>query len=347
MARRETKNDRLETVYARLKPSGFTKQVIHDRILPEWWDDAIADSDAGFGQFLVLMARNMGFTPESLEDTLGPFESSDTLPARLRSRRDTTASDVWVTLCVTTRAAQLAVASMESEYRPLPDSARYMREEILRSGANLVNLPTLLNYCFTHGIPVIHIPDLPASKMEGTAVMVHGRPAIVLLKNARFSAEFLFTIAHEIGHIVLGHLHEDGYHFDILADDPESGKVSSPSEEHAANTFANILLGLSQVSTERLSFRAPALLRAYARKVGEALSIDAGALVRYVAQTKGLYQLAYPTLSIVEPDASPSATIRSVMRKWFNFDQLSGESAEYLQRITGLEEIETSEALAA
>lgn len=58
------------------------------------------------------------------------------------------------------------------------------------------------------GVPVLHLPEIPVrgKKPDGMVTFVAGRPVVVLL-NARKLAEWMvFVLAHELGHIAMGHL---------------------------------------------------------------------------------------------------------------------------------------------
>lgn len=89
-----------------------------------------------------------------------------------------------------------------------------------------------LNICQTLGIPVRRTSRTEAP--EGRSMALNGRPVILL--SAEPSPERRrFTLAHELGHIVLGHMDRVG----VLNREP------SPEDdplEQAANVFASRLL---------------------------------------------------------------------------------------------------------
>src|SRR5215510_9769204 len=95
-----------------------------------------------------------------------------------------------------------------------------IRQCILRAEAPWVNLASLVDYCWSVGLPVIHISAFPpkAKKMDRLAYARNGRSAIVLCKNTHQSAYLSFILAHEIGHIIRGHINSDGVLIDEQVD---------------------------------------------------------------------------------------------------------------------------------
>lgn len=318
-------------MYRRLKPSGYTRTVLHSLVLPDWWDDAIAYSPAGYGQLLTLLSRHLGLDVHSLDNPLAAFESSDAIPARLKKRRDATDDDLFVSLCAATRAAQFAVAATTIPYVPVPSQAALVRRQITSEQAGrVVTLEAAIDFCWGQGIPVIHLPNLPGGNMDGIAAMVAGRPAIVLLKQAKFSAELLFVLAHELGHISCDHLQHD----DLFADVDTDG--SADAQEREANDFAtSLLLGPVQLSNMPV-FKAARPMLKYAQTMAAGRNADTGATIRYLAMLTERYDLARRALEMAEPGANAPALVQAKAARHLDFDRLPPETSEYLRRATNL-----------
>ncbi len=136
-----------------------------------------------------------------------------------------------------TRAAQIASVAVTGAPQSLPDATQ-IRREILGSGEPWVSLANLIDYGWSRGIPVIHMSGCPRAKQpDGLCAKVKGRPVIELCRKATLSAWLLFILAHELGHIALGHIADDG----VLIDESMQHNVVD-QEETEANEFAIELL---------------------------------------------------------------------------------------------------------
>jgi Zn-dependent peptidase ImmA (M78 family) len=138
-------------------------------------------------------------------------------------------------------ASRIAIGALEKDFTQPNESASAIRDHILATGAKWVGLAELIDLCWAYGIPVLHLasPLLAKKKMDGIAMSINGRPSIVL-SNVRKSGFLLFHLAHEIGHIALGHL---GANSAIVDDDfEEQAKNSKSADEVAADRFALELL---------------------------------------------------------------------------------------------------------
>jgi transcriptional regulator with XRE-family HTH domain len=118
----------------------------------------------------------------------------------------------------------------------LPREASDLRDAVLGDDAEQITLESLLRWTWDQGIVVVPMASGPG--FQAAAWYVEERPVIVLRLRNDFSAQWLFTLAHEIGHLVLGHVGTDSARVEIT----EPGKVADDDQEDAANTFAKSLL---------------------------------------------------------------------------------------------------------
>lgn len=88
-----------------------------------------------------------------------------------------------------------------------PMTAAQLRQ-LLLNGRPHVGLLELLMASWSMGIPVIHLRVYPlsAKRMSAMSVRVGDRFAILLARDAVYPAPIAFHVAHELGHIFLGHL---------------------------------------------------------------------------------------------------------------------------------------------
>ncbi len=60
------------------------------------------------------------------------------------------------------------------------------------------------------GVKLVYVESFPSGKLDGCAMMVSGHPVIGLSGRGRRLDKVLFTLLHEVAHILLGHLTDDG-----------------------------------------------------------------------------------------------------------------------------------------
>ncbi|MDB4947504.1 MAG: hypothetical protein JWM27_153 [Gemmatimonadetes bacterium] len=119
-------------------------------------------------------------------------------------------------------------------YRPIPTDSAVIRQEVLDI-AGQVTLASLLDWVWNQGIPVL---PLRGTGDFAAAVFDAGDAPTIIIKDARkLAAIWLFDLAHELGHVALGHVRH------ALIDVKPSAEPSiSDSDEQAATYFALELL---------------------------------------------------------------------------------------------------------
>lgn len=91
----------------------------------------------------------------------------------------------------------------------------------------------VLNSC---GVLLTHNEVMTESKVRGASLYHEGRPAIFYTKRFKYHDQIWFAIAHEIGHIMGGHIVQDRAIVSTEEDD-----ISSDAKESEANFFARRL----------------------------------------------------------------------------------------------------------
>lgn len=56
----------MKRVYERLAAIGMSRRWVRRIVLPDWWDDRIARTRAGFAEGLMLISRHTGLTMRQL-----------------------------------------------------------------------------------------------------------------------------------------------------------------------------------------------------------------------------------------------------------------------------------------
>ena len=327
----------MNILYRRLRAVGLTKPYVRKMILPEWWDDAAAENPAGFAEALTFLSRHLGLDLTTLRDSSRPVAFRDFGDCKFKKSKNATNDDLALARAMATRAAQIANAAVTGAPQPLPDSATQIRREILGSGEPWVSFANLIDYCWSLGIPVIHMSCCPRAKQpDGLCAKVKGRPVIVLCRKATLSAWLLFILAHELGHIALGHIADDG----VLIDESMEHNVVD-QEEAEANEFAIELLTGHAKSHFHTSGSSPNAhqLADTAMQTGKQMRIDPGHIVLNYAHTMGqnFWQVAMAALILLEPKRDALKTVQRKMARHLDWSSLPEDSSEFLMRLSQAE----------
>jgi hypothetical protein len=142
----------------------------------------------------------------------------------------------------------------------------------------------------------------------------------------------LFILAHELGHIVRGHVNSDG----VLIDE-QIDRNSTDAEEKAANAFALELLTGNPES--RVFSVGPVCARALAKvahQAGVHEQIDPGHIVLNYAYQMGndYFAVANAALKLLELHADAVGLVRSRMMAHLDKTKLSEDTYEFILRAT-------------
>lgn len=226
-------NEPMKRLYHKLQTVGYPKQYIHS-LLPNWWDDAIANTPAGFQQASLMLGRLFCVQPETLWTQDAPAALVTPDGRKFKQRADTKPDELELACALALSAARLALKAFKPEYHGgfHPDSAE-LRQRLL-AGKPWIGFQDLLGHCLATGIPVIFLNHFPrkAKKMAGVSFEHGGRPVIVLTQN-KPPGYLSFDLAHELGHVTLGHTQGGAWVIDAKIDADAEGE-----EEQAANRFA-------------------------------------------------------------------------------------------------------------
>lgn len=320
-------------LYDRLDSVGFNRRYVQKFVLPSWWKDEIAQNPAAYAQALSIVARNLGLDLGSLQNTNGPVVRYTLGPRRYKRQARVTEKELELAECLALRAAQIACLATPDPVEGLPASASTFRAALLSDGQRYITFEALLDACWNHGVPVLHIAHFPkgAKKMDGLAVRIDGRPAIVLACRRKHSAWLAFHLAHEMGHIGVGHLPDNS----MVVDDEEQ-RADETAEETEANEYAlELLTGKPKIQYTGSTRLNPAVLVEKATTQGRAEGTDAGALILNYAKTTKEWGTAMSALKLVEPKPNAIALIHQKMCQRLDWERTSDANQEFLQRVTG------------
>jgi len=325
----------MKALYSRLSKVGFTRAYIRKTALPSWWDDEAANSPSGYAHVLLLLSRHLGVELASLQDSSAAIRLRAFGLCKFKKAGNVSEDDLALSRVMATRAAQLAAEATPKPFESLPANAGEIRQQILDGNTRWVGLRDLTRWCWDRGIPVLHFDHFPknARRPHGFAALVQDRPVIVLCKRAKYSAWLLFILAHELGHIALGHISSDG----TLIDD-HIDEASTDLEEQQANAFALELLTGSATKRIIAVGRWPNAsdLAEAAGQLGRSGMIDPGHIVLNYAHSMGptFYAVGNAALKQLESKNHAVGIVRTEMAERLDWSRLPEDSSEFLMRVT-------------
>jgi hypothetical protein len=164
------------------------------------------------------------------------------------------------------------------------------------------------------------------------------RYAIMLGREASYVSAVAFTIAHEIGHIFLGHLEHSKSVVEV--EDPlTSAHARKSPEELAADAFAlTVLTGTAEpdVSADSERFTATQLAASCLRN-GPELRIEPGVLALCLAHSTGKWEQAFGALKIMQgTPVDVGSGINKLARRELTLEEAPPDAAYYVERVLGL-----------
>lgn len=276
-----------------------------EKLLPEWRDNAIR-TPSGALELKSLIARQFGLKLDSDGHLSRPTSVKKAL---FKTRSSTNSVEVEPAQAIASSVARIVSHATTKKYSETKIDAKAIRSQIIESSPQKwVSFKSLVDQCWSMGIPVIYLPDFPtkSKKMEGMATRVGDRPVIILSRKDR-PDWMLFILAHELGHIACRHLElsESGTILDETVTDDDGGD----QQEKEANKFASEVICHSPLKLKSLINARQ--LAADATKFGKENNISPGhVILNAVKHTKvngnSPWALAQAALKLLPPEATSS-----------------------------------------
>ncbi|MCX8501882.1 MAG: ImmA/IrrE family metallo-endopeptidase [Alphaproteobacteria bacterium] len=341
-AKRDTASSFKQEIKAELTRADLKPNEVF-KLIPEDWLE-IAQSEGGRYEIRSLIAHSFGLgIDQNLRLVAKNFPN-----ARFRSAKNSDPGKMRSAANCAATIARLVLRAMpqgrrertNSAPRPVPE-AQELRQLLLEDGKPWIDLGVLADYCWSIDIPVLYLPNLPASgKMTGMVVRDKDQFAIVLSKKATndIGSYQLFTLAHELGHIACGHLTADTPFLAEIDQDRVRSNDSIHEEEKQANRYAEeLLLGKSFIMKQPID---SASLATIANEKSKQHKIDPGLILLNLAKTSqevlganywGLITNAIKSLNNRPPHCQE--LLRSKLYDKINIDELKLETWELLTRL--------------
>lgn len=324
---------------------GLTKAQVRG-LLPSWWAPEIETEEAGVTELGMYLSRRLSIDLAALFE--GRVVPKGAVTQVAFKHRSGAIPDKFVAASYI--AASLAQAILDAfpvPYTPLPGDPEALRAAArAQSNEPLVGFDSLLALCWNSGIPVIPLPHLPVGlrKMDGAALRVGPRPVIVIAKRQSSRAWLSFILAHEIGHLALGHIAPGSTLIDVALHESATYATDSAqdADERAADEFALAALGGPDLAAAIASWSpresAPGLAVA-ARQLGQRLGVEPGHIILRHAFESKRWADATNALRFLSEDFDPASRLLDQLRTRLELERLGDDVQELVENVTGLSRV--------
>lgn len=330
-----TNSNQMSQIYLKFGRAGFNLAYIR-KLLPDWWDDRLAETPSGRQYANLHLARMFCILPDSLKDGSDGVCFNFGGNHKYKHRQDFDANDLDVATAIAYSAAGIVSSNFKTPFDPSVNlSAEAIRKQILFDNP-WVSLENLVSYCHSVGIPVIHLKNFPqgSKKMAGLALMSHGRPVIVLTQPQKFGY-MLFDLAHELGHIAMGHLNAENGQCHV---DAKIENASTDTIEKEANEFAfEVISGQKSL---RIGPTAGQLNTSGLARAAHIYGSDNHIDPTHIALNYGFAQRRWPVavgaVKILCEDKKPDQDfIREMLKAGLDLDNIQEDDLNVLEKLIG------------
>lgn len=284
------------TLRKELRRSGLSTAVI-DAAWPSWWSEDLSQSPSAHAELRFALARKLGLAPKPLLGERVEFVWKDR--ARFKHLSVETEADQQVLASFAISVGRLLTRGVSAGRGFKGITATRLRESILKS-STFVELRNLLGACWALGVPVAYLRIFPlAVKAMHAMVIAEGNVGAILLgRDASYPALVAFTLAHEIGHLALGHVRDENALVDLA--DPAMANDRDLEEEQADEFALTLLTGSSKpdITTELERYDAPTLAGAVLR-AGPQYRIEPGTLALCVGHAQRNWPVVMSALGFI------------------------------------------------
>jgi hypothetical protein len=304
---------------------------------PEWWSKDAESSASANAELRFSLARKLGLDPRSLLNSEDEprFIWEDT--TRFKGFTGKERGERPVIASFGTALSRMLLEAAPSNQGLQATSAAELRSALLAISP-FVGLRELLSCAWAFGIPVIHLRVYPlsAKRMSAMSVRVGDRYAIMLARDAVYPAPVAFYLAHELGHILLGHLTEGTAIVDMeLLQDAGDEK---DAEEMQADAFAlELLTGRPRPElVVQGEGRGARQLAREAMRVGSMEHIEPGTVAMAFGHSTGSWSTAISSLAhIYDRQIDVWRVINQLANTQLIWSELQDESQNFLRAVMG------------
>lgn len=318
----------------RLKEAGLSDPLI-EAAWPAWWSDEALSSQSAKAELRFTIARRLGLNPKALFHDEVEFVWKD--EARFKHLSNETDDQKAAITSFGISVCRMLVRMLTTEPAAVGVGALELRMSILQSRP-FIDLQGLLAACWAIGVPVVHLRVFPldAKHMHAMAVKAAGRHAILLGRDAHYPAPVAFTLAHEIGHVMLGHIAASSAIIDV--GDPLGPSQGDTEEEEADRYALELLLGTPrpEIQTNVKRFNSAQLAQAVLDH-GPAQRIEPGTLALCLAYANDVWPVANAAMPYIYTEQKPVwHEVNRIAAGELDLAALSDDHGDYLRTIMGI-----------
>jgi hypothetical protein len=255
--------------------------------------------------------------------------SIETYSLQYKKNKSLPKKDIQVATEISILAANTIDSVFNKPYTALPQKPKDILQ-ILKKKSNVIELDTILDYLWESGIPVLYISQFPkkTKKMTAVSIMIKERPVIILSKSHKYPSWYLFELAHEIGHIALGHLKKEGIILDENLDRSSNDKMEKEADAYALS----ILEGndLKSYFPKKLS---PSGLYRLAIGLSNTLKINPGFIILSYAEYINDYAFGNAALRFLGKKITPHEYFLKKMDVHLKPIKANKEKIEFLKKL--------------
>ncbi len=335
----------MKSLYQKLSDIGFSRNYVQQIALPQWWDREFEQTSGAAVEAAAYISRRLNLDLNSLlqPNRKPAFDAS--YQSKLKVQNGTNQQKLTVACSLAVRVAEMVAYACVRPYHTIhPLSAQDVRSHILQNN-EFIDLESLLQWCWHRGIPVFHFHQYPKNtpKFHGMVVCCHprmsnegcSRPVIAISHNHKSSSRLLFILAHELGHLLQGHVTSDRVLMDETVEFSNSDK-----EETEANKFAvELLSGRWDANYKNPIVLTVKQLAKYAKAKSWEDRVDPGFVINNYGwhmqeeSNKNCWGAVEKALKIVENNRNAPETINQYLSQEIDWHCLSDDNQEYLENI--------------
>lgn len=322
----------LKRVLTKLKKHGYQPAFLESAV-PDIWTAGAEGDPGGLAHAKLVFARSLGLE-------ISAFMSREEIePVSIDGMRFKRSSNAQSEVPPDQNLAYFArlvrsVASGMHASLSIPSDPFEFHDDVSRlSGNHRVDLESLIGYCWTKNIAVIHVENIPAKKkgLDALVYRYNGRFVVVIARRIgpEAIARAAFILAHELGHIALGHVDENT----ALIDDSDEDDRQL-AHEPAADAFAAALLASDRYDDSwHAGVRSPLSLAVRAIAFSESARLNAGQVLMRFAFENDAYIVVGRALHLVPHKKSTARQIiNTVAVRSIDFSMTTRESEKALNR---------------
>ena len=332
-----------DALVSKLLDAGLSKALVA-AALPDWWTVEESRSASARTMVSMLLARRLSLDPESLLDDNVPVGFLHTGPVKFKHMKLGPGERRDALIAFSKGIGRTLISAMPADLpqRPAPADPLELRRILFASGSQFISFGDVLNACWSLGIPVLHLRLFPARTKGVTAITVRqgDRHAILVARESGPDAQYMFHVAHELGHIALGHLKDVTAIVDADPTDPanHADELVDDDEERAADAYAQALLSgnsnFQVTPSNGLGFGTAHELAQRALQAGPQLGIDPGHIVMTYGYTTGAWPTAMAAAKLLpqQPD-KPGSLVNKVLWGQINSTDIEPSTLAYLEAV--------------